>query len=183
MAAGRDAPGDEDERLWRQLARTVRPLRKPAPEAAPEAEAEEREAGPPAQAPPAPAADGPAQRGAAPGGGLDRRQDRRFRRGQMPIEARLDLHGMTQRRAHGELDAFLAMAQASGRRCVLVITGKGQRAPLEERAGVLRRQLPRWLALPPNRGRVLALAPAHPRHGGDGAFYILLRKARPAPGR
>tara|TARA_B100000676_G_scaffold311277_1_gene380574 strand:- start:3897 stop:4469 length:573 start_codon:yes stop_codon:yes gene_type:complete len=110
--------------------------------------------------------------------GVDKRQARRFRRGQLPIDARYDLHGMTQREAHVALNRFLAQAHDRGCRCVLVITGKGQRAPLEEPTGVLRAQLPRWLNEAPNRGRVLAVSPAQPQHGGDGAFYILLKRHR-----
>jgi DNA-nicking Smr family endonuclease len=104
---------------------------------------------------------------AAPG--LDRRSAERLRRGARRIEARLDLHGMTQAEAHGELEVFLARADAARQRCVLVITGKG---------GVLRAGVPRWINEQPNRSRVLAFSPAQPRDGGAGAFYILLRRRR-----
>ena len=57
--------------------------------------------------------------------GVDRRSAERLRRGRLPVEARLDLHGYTQDQAHGALDHFLGEAQARGLRCVLVITGKG----------------------------------------------------------
>ena len=92
----------------------------------------------------------------------------------MPIEARLDLHGMTQEAAHRELAGFIARAAASGKRSLLIITGKGSR----EGGGVLRAALPRWLAEPALRARVLALAPAQPKDGGGGAFYLLLRRER-----
>jgi DNA-nicking Smr family endonuclease len=105
--------------------------------------------------------------GAAPG--LDRRSAERLRRGQRAIEARLDLHGMTQDEAHRALDAFIARAQHGALRCVLVITGK---------SGVLRAAVPRWLNEAPNRGRLLAVAPAQPRDGGVGALYLLLRRRR-----
>jgi DNA-nicking Smr family endonuclease len=110
--------------------------------------------------------------GAAPG--LDRRSAERLRRGQMTIEAVLDLHGHRQEEAHRELADFLARGQGAGRRCVLVITGTGR---TKEGGGILRRELPRWLNEAPNRARVLAFAPAQIRHGGAGAVYILLRKA------
>ncbi len=106
-------------------------------------------------------------------GGLDKRSAQRLRRGQTEIEARLDLHGLTQTEAHRALNAFVAGQQAAGRRCVLVITGKGERGE-----GILRQALPRWLAEAPNAGRILAIEQAQPRHGGDGAFYVLLRKGR-----
>lgn len=106
--------------------------------------------------------------------GLDRRSAERLRGGALRIEARLDLHGMTQAEAHRALDAFLARAEDAGRRCVLVITGKGG----PERAGVLRAAVPRWLNEAPNRARLLAYAPAQPKHGGAGALYLLLRRRR-----
>ncbi|HXZ00590.1 MAG TPA: Smr/MutS family protein [Stellaceae bacterium] len=104
---------------------------------------------------------------AAPG--LDRRSAERLRRGQRAIEARLDLHGMTQDQAHRALDRFIARAQDGGKRCLLVITGK---------SGVLRETVPRWLNEAPNRGRLLAFSPAQPRDGGPGALYLLLRRRR-----
>lgn len=122
------------------------------------------------------------RRGAA--SGVDRRTAQRLARGQMPIEGRIDLHGMTQAKARRALERFLAAAEGAGRRCVLVITGKGaarddgEGAMPDRDAGVLRRSLPRWLALPGLRERVVAYCPAIPRHGGAGAFYILLRRRR-----
>lgn len=116
--------------------------------------------------------------------GVDRRTAQRLARGQMPIEGRIDLHGMTQAKARRALERFLADAEGAGRRCVLVITGKGAERDSGESAmpdrdtGVLRRSLPRWLALPGLRERVVAYCPAIPRHGGAGAFYILLRRRR-----
>ena len=110
--------------------------------------------------------------GAAPG--LDTRTRLRLKRGQVDIEARLDLHGMTRVEAHGALGAFLADAQADGRRAVLVITGKGL-GPRGD-VGVLRREVPRWLNQAPLRQRVRAFSYAAPRHGGEGALYVLLRR-------
>jgi DNA-nicking Smr family endonuclease len=106
--------------------------------------------------------------------GLDRRNALRLKRGQMAIEARLDLHGMIQAEAHRELAAFIARCHAVGKRTLLVVTGKGTR----DGTGVLRAAVPRWLAEPGLRHRVLAAAPATPRDGGGGALYILLRRAR-----
>jgi DNA-nicking Smr family endonuclease len=106
--------------------------------------------------------------------GLDRARFEKLKRGQMDIEARLDLHGKTQDEAHRELSAFIARAQSQGKRLALVITGKGR-----EGKGVLRESVPRWLNEPALRGRVLALSSAQPRDGGSGALYVLLRKNRP----
>ncbi|MGH6953750.1 MAG: Smr/MutS family protein, partial [Alphaproteobacteria bacterium] len=108
--------------------------------------------------------------------GLDKRTAERLRRGQLPIEATVDLHGMTQAEAHGALGAFLARCHAHGRRSVLVITGKGARS--ERGEGVLRATVPRWLNAPENRARVLAFATAQPKDGGAGALYVLLRRVR-----
>jgi DNA-nicking Smr family endonuclease len=110
--------------------------------------------------------------GAVPG--LDRRNALRLKRGQMPIEARLDLHGMIQAEAHRALAGFVARSHAAGRRVLLVITGKGTR----DGEGVLRAAVPRWLAEPALRPLVLATAPAVPRDGGAGALYVLLRRER-----
>lgn len=97
---------------------------------------------------------------------------RRLRRGHYPVEARLDLHGLTQAQAHDALTGFLALSQSMRRRCVLVITGRGASS-----GGTLRAMTPRWLDEPPNRPRVLAYAAAQRHHGGEGAIYVLLRRA------
>ncbi|MEL0012026.1 MAG: Smr/MutS family protein [Alphaproteobacteria bacterium] len=105
---------------------------------------------------------------------MDRRTAVRFRRGKLPIEARLDLHGHYQDAAHYALNEFIADSAAADRRMVLVITGRGSR----EGSGVLRARLPQWLNQPPCRDRVLAFTAARPEHGGDGAFYVLLKRNR-----
>lgn len=112
---------------------------------------------------------------------MDRRRFDTLRRGRMDPEARLDLHGMTAERAHGALTSFILGAHATGLRLVLVITGKG-RAPEQEffsqRHGILRHNVPHWLAAPPLGVRVLQVAPAHRKHGGGGAYYVYLRRQR-----
>ena len=104
---------------------------------------------------------------------IDRRTVRRLRRGDMPIDARLDLHGMRQEQAHLALAGFIRRCQADNKRVVLVITGTGLR---REGSGVLRVQVPRWLNEPDLRRRVVALHPADRAHGGEGAFYVFLRR-------
>ncbi len=101
--------------------------------------------------------------------GLDRRNAERLKRGQLRIEARLDLHGLTQEEAHEALGSFVARSHEAGRRCVLVITGK---------SGVLRAAVPRWLNERPLRTRLIAFTSAQPRDGGTGALYVLLRRSR-----
>ncbi len=107
---------------------------------------------------------------------LDARTMERLRRGRIRPEARLDLHGMTQHEAHLAVADFIAASRGAGRRCVIVITGRG-RAKLG--GGILREQTPRWLNLQPARGSILGFAEAQPRDGGSGALYVLLRKNRP----
>lgn len=103
----------------------------------------------------------------------------KLKRGKLRPEARLDLHGMTVAEAHPALVSFILEARAGGKRLVLVITGKGRvsddLAPMPARAGRLRHDVPRWLMLPPLSGAVLQIAPAHRRHGGEGALYVYLR--------
>ena len=109
------------------------------------------------------------------GAGLDRRTAQKLKRGQIPIEARLDLHGMTQAEAQIALNEAVGRARALGKRCLLVITGKGT---TRNQVGVLKKMVPRWLKDPVNQERVLAIQNARPQHGGAGAVYVLLRKQR-----
>ena len=121
----------------------------------------------------------------APVPGLDRRTSERLRKGQLPIEARIDLHGMTQERARAALDHFIASAVDRGLRAVLVITGKGSGGWSEPwstpRSGILRANVPRWLHEQPNGPLILAFSEAQPQDGGGGALYVLLRRRRERP--
>jgi DNA-nicking Smr family endonuclease len=96
----------------------------------------------------------------------------------MEIDARLDLHGMTQIRAHRALFGFLQRAHHDGLAFVLVITGKGKMGAAESERGVLRRQVPQWLALPEFRSLVVGFEEAHIGHGGEGALYVRVRRSR-----
>ncbi len=160
----------DEVRLWRAVASTV----EPAPgRALPEPP---REAGPPpapAQRPSLPprAPQPPARRPSERLHGIEPNRERRIHLGREALGARLDLHGMDQDRAHGALVGFLERAQAEGHRAVLVITGRGRLG-----GGVLRRRLPDWLAQPPLRAIVAGLSHARRRHGGEGAFYIALKR-------
>lgn len=111
--------------------------------------------------------------------GVDRRTAERLRRGKMPIDARLDLHGHNMQQAHQAVNAFIAAHYAAGHRCLLVITGKGSRQQGGRRTiGVLKSALPGWLSDGFNQERVLSYATAQPVDGGSGAMYILLRRQR-----
>ena len=113
--------------------------------------------------------------------GVDKRQAERLKRGRTVIDARIDLHGMTQAEAHRKLEAFINASVAAGRRCVLVITGKGLTGEMAGRgSGVLREAVPRWLNEPPLRPRILAFTYAQPQHGGHGALYVLLKRPKGA---
>ncbi|HYH17444.1 MAG TPA: Smr/MutS family protein [Azospirillum sp.] len=107
---------------------------------------------------------------------IDGRNADRLRRGKMEIDGRIDLHGMTQAQAHTALASFVHRAWHEGRRCVLVITGKGTFSGAG--GGVLRRAVPSWLGEAPLRPMVLAVQPAQPKDGGDGALYVLIKRRR-----
>ena len=94
----------------------------------------------------------------------------------MPIEAKLDLHGHTRESGRQALTGFLRAHRAAGRRCVLVVTGKGLKDDWS--VGALRQALPGWLNAPDLRRLILAYCQAQPQHGGSGAVYILLRRER-----
>jgi DNA-nicking Smr family endonuclease len=175
---GRDL-SDEEKTLWDGVARSIKPLRRatprkdPAPAATPKpavqavgvARVSVRPQ--PAPVPPSP----------KPLTELDRRTRQKLARGRETIDARLDLHGMTQSEAHLALARFLRRAQADGLRFVLVVTGKGARGEGDTR-GVLRRQVPLWLALPEFRELVIGFDAAHIGHGGEGALYVRMRRKR-----
>ena len=111
---------------------------------------------------------------------LTRRMKRGVARGKQAIDARLDLHGLTQHEAHGALLQFLRSASARGARLVLIITGKGKRSEAggERERGVLRRQVPQWLGLPEFRELVVGFEDAAIAHGGEGALYVRVRRDR-----
>lgn len=113
---------------------------------------------------------------------MDAKTHGRMKKGKLVPEARIDLHGMTLAQAHPALLAFVLGSHRRGLRLILVITGKGRAgddvAPLLGRSGILRQQVPHWLSLPPLAQVVLQVAPAHVTHGGGGAWYVYLRRAR-----
>jgi DNA-nicking Smr family endonuclease len=115
---------------------------------------------------------------------FDRDVDRALSKGRRTPEAKLDLHGMTLAIAERAVTRFLAEASAENRRVVLIVTGKGTR--LEGGrvfGGRIRAEFPAWLDRPENRARITGVRTAHPRHGGSGAFYVLLRRRSSASSR
>jgi DNA-nicking Smr family endonuclease len=179
---------DEEHTLWVRVTRSIAPLRRrPVPTELADAPA------PKGKRPPLPSLRGEAPaRNAAPTfkpkpvpkpvpelAPLDRRQKQRLARGNVALDARIDLHGKTQSEAHAALLGFLRSAQADGARFVLVITGKGVRARDDwSERGVLKRQVPHWLKLPEFRSYVVGFEDAHIGHGGEGALYVHLRRKR-----
>src|SRR5579863_6434682 len=168
----------EDRALWEATTHNVAPLRRRrARPVAPEAEAPSAPATagrPAASATPSPTGLPTLAPGAAPG--VDRRTAEKQRRGQLPIEARLDLHGLTQDEAHRALTRFISDGDARGLRNLLIITGKGSAG--DDGRGVLKAAVPRWLNEQQLRPRILSFSWAQPRHGGAGALYVLLRRRR-----
>lgn len=113
---------------------------------------------------------------------MDKKTFGRMKKGRLSPEARIDLHGMTIAQAHPILTRFILEAVADQRRLVLVITGKGKHrdegGPIPVRHGVLRHQVPHWLHMPPLKQHVLQISEAHLKHGGQGAYYVYLRRLR-----
>ena len=108
-----------------------------------------------------------------------RRTSKRLKRGQLVVDGRLDLHGMTRKQAYGALVSFITASRAMNRRMVLIVTGKGWNPTAmrpEDAVGVLRRSVPRWLETPPFTQHVASITDAHVKHGGSGALYVLLRR-------
>lgn len=168
---------EEERALWAGMARSVTPLRKADAKAKPSTPSGEIATAPP---PPAKKAAAPPLVKPLPLVALDRRLKQRVARGNAAIAARIDLHGMTQRQAHAALIDFLRRAQADDARLVLVVTGKGGGPSGHDgqERGVLRRQVPMWLALPEFRRFVVGFDEAHHSHGGQGALYVRVRRPR-----
>lgn len=191
--AERRRPNRDEEELWKAVTRDVKRIERKTPRRSHLATGDESanndkrikrisklsrkdvKSGPGAMAPRPPAPPALTHGRAA---GVDKRTVERLRRGQIPIDAEIDLHGHTQEEAHRALTAFVSGQAGANRRCVRVVTGKGT---LREGGGVLKTAVPRWLNESPLRERVLAFSHARRDDGGEGALYVLLRRKRPEP--
>jgi DNA-nicking Smr family endonuclease len=112
---------------------------------------------------------------------MDKKNFQRLVRGKLDIDGRLDLHGLTQEQAKMMLRTKLLQAHGRGKRLILVITGKGKARTDEfnrQIIGVLRQNVPMWLRQAPLSSIVLEVTSAQARHGGEGAFYVYLRRNR-----
>jgi DNA-nicking Smr family endonuclease len=174
-----------DERsLWQGVTRSIAPLPKRRarpvddidPSPSPDVKAKPKPKAMPKTLPvPMPVLPRPGARLEPAPAPLGRKARRRLARGADSIDDRLDLHGMTQARAHDALLGFLRRSRGEGAKVVLVITGKGDATG--ER-GVLKRQVPMWLRLPEFRELVAGFETAGIGHGGEGAMYVRVRRAR-----
>ena len=167
----------EEEALWARVVESVRPLR-PAPPAAAEAPAPaaRREAPAPRRAAaPAPA---PPPKRPGPGTTLDGTWDRCLARGLVAPDATLDLHGHRLATAYDLLDRRLETAIGDGARLLLLVTGKPPGPERPVKRGAIRAAVGDWLAASRHSGDIAAVRNAHPRHGGAGALYIVLRRRR-----
>jgi DNA-nicking Smr family endonuclease len=159
--------------LWARVAQSVRPLpgRSAPPAPAPAPQPAPAPLPPPAPVKPARPAPAPAPAKPAPQAAtLDGSWDKRIRRGQLLPDRIVDLHGATLEEAHARLAGLIHAP--GGARVLLVITGKGR----ADRPSRIRAELAHWLERPDLRGKVAALRGAHPRHGGAGAFYLVLKR-------
>ncbi|WCT73330.1 Smr/MutS family protein [Sphingomonas naphthae] len=172
--------GPDGETLWARVTATVRPLRRQGPSTArsdfadalgPAPRAPLRRAGAPIPAPVRPNRPEPV------GETLDGGWDRRIRRGVVVPDRTIDLHGHTLSTAQAALDHALARALADDVRTLLVVTGKPPRGG-DSRRGLIRASIHDWLAHSGHAGRIAAVRTAHPRHGGSGALYLILRRRR-----
>ncbi|TGQ34996.1 Smr/MutS family protein [Mesorhizobium sp. M00.F.Ca.ET.216.01.1.1] len=173
-----DRLSEDDRVLWNLVARTAKPLKGRTaveiPNLGPEIDDTAKSAPPPAQA--AGAAAGVAKPKAQHvSHALDEPTLEKLSKGRLPIEGRVDLHGLTQDQAYSLLFSFLHRAHAGGIRYVLVITGKGSSSGGD---GVLRRAVPAWLSTPAFRPLVSSHDHAARNHGGSGALYVRLRRPR-----
>ncbi len=168
MKKSRDsgAKEEEDRALWDYVTRGIKAYDTGKPKSPPQKPAIRKETAP-ARIKPLSPCNAPIPKG------FDRSTETKLRRGQLPLEGRIDLHGMTQTEAYDALHKFIHAAVAQEKRTLLVITGKGRRFE-----GVLRQMVPQWLEAPPLARYLLAVTPAQPKDGGTGAFYLRLRKLK-----
>ncbi len=180
----------EDRAIWDQVARRVEPMHPKLQEPKAEPVAPKTPVKPKENLPffeVASKADSKRKNDVLPGLGqalreapvqMDHKAYGKMTRGKLKPEGKIDLHGMTLDEAHPALLQFIYNAFDDGKRLVLVITGKGNMQAQPGQRGVLRRYVPQWLRLPPLSAKILEIRPAHIRHGGDGAFYVYLKRTR-----
>jgi DNA-nicking Smr family endonuclease len=180
--------GADERALWERVIATVQPLHR-RPQASAEPAVEANPDAPAAKAPPRGRVPPPRPIKPAPppprthiGATLDGNWDRRLGKGVVQPDRMVDLHGHHLGSAYSLLDARLEEAIASGARVMLLVTGKpptGADRPVAR--GAIRAAVGDWLAASRHADAIAAVRNAHPRHGGTGALYIVLRRSRPRP--
>lgn len=181
MTRSRRDLNPEDMKIWRYVTRNVHPLKDFSPRHPAEDQTSD-DPPPRAHNPPAAVSDSSKQVAAralqplALGSmvDMDRRTAQRFKGGEMAVDGRIDLHGLSLDQAHGALTAFMRGAYARGARCVVVVTGKGK----GDSVGKIRKEMPHWLNQAPLRSMIVAVTEARPGQGGTGALYVLLKRKR-----
>ncbi len=171
--------GPEEQALWNRVVETVRPLHPVQKAVATVAAAAPK---PKPVAPrPTPAKPAPAVRPSGPGTTLDGTWDKRLARGVAAPDASLDLHGHNLDTAWTALDRALERSIGRGDRVLLLVTGKPP-SEAKGKRGAIRAAVDDWLHVSRHAGDIAAVRGAHPRHGGAGALYIILRKRRAPSG-
>ncbi len=186
----------DDQELWNKIAKTTKPLEHEYRDRVPNIEVQEKKKV--NKTPPRPQVQLPSQPpqsnqtpskqkniNSTPITEIDRKKIRKIATDQIEIHATLDLHGYRQEQAHTALKSFIRNAQVQGYRYVLIITGKGITKKTsqsgfwqEEQPGVLKRKVPEWLSDQDLREYVVSYSSAHPKHGGEGALYVQIRKLK-----
>lgn len=187
MIKDRAPPPENADKLWEIVTKDVRKLKNPEivpVKSAPGAKKSVKKtvktpAAVPAILPPGPMS----SKQSASNGKTDRKTDEKIRKGEMEIEGRLDLHGNTAVAARKKLLAYVIKSHGQGKRCVLLVTGKGLSGSqtsewYESGKGIIRREFRLWLEDKSVNALILLVTEAQPKHGGSGAFYIYLRKNR-----
>lgn len=185
----------EEQDLWDHMMRDVTPLVKPL--SAPSSNQDKKPPAPKAERPiPRPQKGHtqkpqkqathhtqPAPRSAPQDPQLDHRTEGRLRKGKIKIDQTLDLHGLNQVEAHASLTQTVKTAYHHGMRCLLIITGKGNKDrhhnPFSSgHRGVLKQRVPQWLEQEPLKSMILKSQTARPQHGGEGAMYLYIKRKR-----
>lgn len=181
-------PQAEEQALWRDVTKDVKPLKKPRktpviplkaedmPPPKPKTPKTNIHISVPDIRPNLPLKPAPSVKEQKSGQQMSATQRKKLEQGNLSIDARLDLHGLTLALAHDRLLRFILAQYKKQARCLLVITGKGARDETGKGQGVIRKNLPHWLDTPDIAPLILSLTPAHAQHGGSGAFYVYLRR-------
>ncbi len=173
-------PSEDDRRLWHSVTGDIAPLKGRAlpdtPVEVTEAAEETKKPAPRQQARPLPPL--PPEPPSTPS--LDRNTAKRLKSGKIRPDAKVDLHGLTLDEANSRVHATVAQALERGHRLLLVVTGRGGKklASAEQGTGRIRASLETWIRNGPHRHRVVDIRQAHVSHGGEGAYYVYLKKNR-----